>query len=144
MFNFGNYLTKNAITFDLTEIERKIRYLVDMKFCYASNAASKNIKITKKKTTFFPKYFRENRHFFKKYRFLEKIRYIFGFWKFFRHFDYLFTCLSLIVKLWINYLQHHVKFTKSYENYVNFKFWDPPPLRLNLDPKSKKNFATRC
>ena len=38
-----------------------------------------------------------------------------------RHFDYLFTCLGLIVKLLINYLQHHVEFTKNYENHVNFK-----------------------
>ena len=45
MFNFGNFLTKNGITFDLTEIERKKRYLVGMKFCCAPNAAIKNVKI---------------------------------------------------------------------------------------------------
>ena len=45
MFNFGRFLTtKKAITFDLTEIYRKKkRYLVGMKFCYASNAAIKNM-----------------------------------------------------------------------------------------------------
>ena len=39
-----------------------------------------------------------------------------------RHFDYLFTCLGLIVKLLVNYLQHHVESTINYKNYVNFKF----------------------
>ena len=43
MFNFGNFLTKNAITFDQKEIERKKRYL----------AAIKNVQ----------KYFQQNRHF---------------------------------------------------------------------------------
>ena len=71
MFNFGNFLTKNAITFDQKEIERKKRYLVSLKFCCASNAAIKNVK------TFFRKYFQQNRHFLKKYRFFENIRYIF-------------------------------------------------------------------
>ena len=43
-----------------------------------------------------------------------------------RHFDHLFTCLGLIIKLWNNYFQQRVEFTKNYENHVNFKFWDPP------------------
>ena len=34
-----------------------------MKFCGASNAAIKNVKIAKKKSTFFPKYFQQNGHF---------------------------------------------------------------------------------
>ena len=56
--NFGNFLTKNAITFDQKELERKKRYLVGMKFCCAFNAAIKNDKIARnKKTTFYPKYF---------------------------------------------------------------------------------------
>ena len=79
MFNFGNFLTKNAITFDQKEIERKKRYLVGMKFCCASNDAIKNVKIARKKLTFFQKYFHQNCHFSKKYRFLENIRYIFRF-----------------------------------------------------------------
>ena len=66
MFNFGNFLTKNAITFDQKEIERKILYLVGMKFRCASNAAKKMSKSQEKKSTFFPKYFQQNRHFFKK------------------------------------------------------------------------------
>ena len=33
-----------------------------MKFCCASNAAIKNVKIARKKSTFFPKYFQQNRH----------------------------------------------------------------------------------
>ena len=65
MFNFGNFLTKNVIiTFDQKEIERKKVYLVSMKLCCASNAAIKNVKIArKKKSTFFQKYFQQNRHF---------------------------------------------------------------------------------
>ena len=79
MFNFGNFLTKNAITLDQKEIETKKRYLVGMKFCCASNAAIKNVKIARKKSTFFQKYFQQNRHFLKKYKLLENIRYIFRF-----------------------------------------------------------------
>ena len=66
MFNFGNFLTKNAITFDQKEIERKKLYLVGMKFRCASNAAIKNVKIARQKINFFPKYFQQNRHFLKK------------------------------------------------------------------------------
>ena len=55
MFNFGNCFTKNAITFDQKEIERKKKYLVSMKFCYASNAAIKKFKIARKKTQLFSK-----------------------------------------------------------------------------------------
>ena len=86
MFNFGNFLTKNDITFDRKEIERKKRYIVSMKFCCASNAAIKNVKITRKKSTFLQKYFQQNRQFLKKYRFSENIRYIFRFWRFFPSF----------------------------------------------------------
>ena len=63
MFNFGNFLTKNAITFDQKEIERIKRYFVRMKFCCASNAAIKYVKIARKKSTFFSKYFQQNRYF---------------------------------------------------------------------------------
>ena len=37
-----------------------------MKFRCASNAAIKNVKIARKKLTFFSKYFQQDRHFFKK------------------------------------------------------------------------------
>ena len=57
MFNFGNFLTKNAITFDKKEIERKKRYLVCMKFCCASNAAIKKCQNRKKKINLFSKIF---------------------------------------------------------------------------------------
>ena len=57
MFNFGNFLTKNAITFDQKEIKRKKKYLVGMKFCCASNAAMKNVKIARKKINCFSKIF---------------------------------------------------------------------------------------
>ena len=64
MFNFGNFLAKNAITFDPKEIERKKIYLVGMRFRCASNVAIKNVKIARKKSTFFLKYFQQNRYFF--------------------------------------------------------------------------------
>ena len=57
MFNFGNFLTKNAVTFDPKEMERKKIYLVGMKFRCASKAAIKNVKIAKKKSTFFQNIF---------------------------------------------------------------------------------------
>ena len=53
-----------------------------MKFCCSSNAAIKNVKIARKKYTFFPKHFQQNRHFSNKFRFLEKVRYISRFWRF--------------------------------------------------------------
>ena len=43
-----------------------------MKFGCASNAAIKNVKITRKKINFFPKYFFKNRNFSKMYRFKKK------------------------------------------------------------------------
>ena len=42
-----------------------------MKFCCASNAAMKNVKIARKKINFFPKYFQQNRHL-KKIQILRK------------------------------------------------------------------------
>ena len=57
MFNFGNFLTKNTITFDHKEIERKKWYIVGMKICCASNAAIKNVKIARIKNKLFPKIF---------------------------------------------------------------------------------------
>ena len=56
MFNFSNFLTKNAITFDPKEIERKKIYLVGMKFRCASNAAIKKSK-TQEKNQLFSKIF---------------------------------------------------------------------------------------
>ena len=50
-----------------------------MKFCCASNAAIKNVRIAKKKSTFFEKYFQQNRHLKKTDKFLENLRYIFRF-----------------------------------------------------------------
>ena len=74
MFNFGNFLTKNAITFYQKEIERKKSYLVGMKFRCASNAAIKMSKSQEKKSTFFPKYFQQNRHFLKKIQIFRKYK----------------------------------------------------------------------
>ena len=53
MFNFGNFSTKNAITFDQKEIERKKLYQVGMKFRCASNAAIKKCQNRKKKNQLF-------------------------------------------------------------------------------------------
>ena len=72
MFNFGNFFTKNAITFDQKEIERKKRYFVRMKFCCASNAAIKNVKIARKKINFFPKIFSTKSPFLKEIRIFKK------------------------------------------------------------------------
>ena len=66
MFNFGKFLTKNAIAFDHKEIERKKRYFVNMKFCCASNVAIKNVKIARKKIHFFRKIFSTKSPFLKK------------------------------------------------------------------------------
>ena len=66
MFNRGNFLTKNAITFDPKEIERKKRYLVRMKFRCVSNAVIKNVKIARKKINFFSKIFSTKSPFLKK------------------------------------------------------------------------------
>ena len=74
MFNFGNFLTKNAITFDQKEIERKKKIsrrheiLLRIQCCH-----KKMSKSQEKKQTFFPKYFQQNRHFkkieiFRKYK----------------------------------------------------------------------------
>ena len=96
MFNFGNFLKKNAITFDQKEIERKKIYLVGMKFCCASNAAIKNVKIARKKIQ---KYFQQNRHFSKKIQIFRNKSVFSDSRGSSRHFDYLFTCLGLIIKL---------------------------------------------
>ena len=53
MLNFGNFLTKNAITFDQKEIEKKRRYHVGMKFCCTFNAAIKICQNRKKKNKIF-------------------------------------------------------------------------------------------
>ena len=66
MFNFGNFLTKNAMTFDQKEIERKKLHLVGMKFRCASNAAIKKCQNRKKKINFFSKIFTTKSPFKKK------------------------------------------------------------------------------
>ena len=45
-----------------------------MKFCCASNATIKNVKIARKKINFFQNYFQQNRHFKKKYNFFRKYK----------------------------------------------------------------------
>ena len=70
-----------------------------MKFRCASNAAIKNVKIARKNNNFFSKYFQQNRHLKKNTDFLENIRLFSDSGGSSRHFDYLFTCLGLIIKL---------------------------------------------
>ena len=45
-------LKKNAVTFDLTKIERKKLHFTSRKFCCASNVAIKNLKIARQNSTF--------------------------------------------------------------------------------------------
>ena len=45
-----------------------------MKFRCAFNAAIKNVKIARKKSTFFPKYFQQNLHFLKKIQIFRKYK----------------------------------------------------------------------
>ena len=89
VFNFGNFLTKNAITFDQKEIKRKEGYLGSMKFYCASNAAIKSVKIARKKLTFFQNYFQQNRHFLKKIQIFGKHKVYFQILEFFPSFGLL-------------------------------------------------------
>ena len=140
MFNFGNFLTKNAITFDQKEIERKKLYLVGMKFRCASNAAIKNVKIARKKNQLFSQnIFNKIAILLKKYRFLENIRYIFRFWRFFPSFwllIYLFRSNNKAMnQLFPTSCWIHEKLWKSCQLYIL-----RPPLQPNHDPPSKKFF----
>ena len=100
MFNFGNFLTKNAITFDQKEIERKKIYLVGMKFRCASNAAIKNVKIARKKISFFFKIFSTKSPIFFEIQIFRKYKVYFQILEVLPViFDYLFTCLGLIIKI---------------------------------------------
>ena len=115
LFNFGKIFTKNAITFDLTKIERTKINFVDMKFCCASNAALKNLK-SQKKINISKNIFQQNRNFSKIYRLFSDSG------GSSRHFEYRFICLGLIMKLRINYFHRIVKFAKISKNHFNFKF----------------------
>ena len=68
-----------------------------MKFCCASNAAIKNVKIAGKKTNFFHKIF-STKSPFKKNTDLKKTHIFSDSGGSSRHFDYLFPCLGLIIK----------------------------------------------
>ena len=112
---------KNAITFDLTEIERNKDISAACNFVAHPLLPSKMSKSQEKKSQIFSTKSRGCHFIDQKYKFLEK--------KIFsdcggssRHFDYLFTCLGLMIKLLINYFKHHVDFMKNNENHVNFKF----------------------
>ena len=74
MFNFGNFLTKNAITFDQNEIERKKRYHVGMKFCCASNVALKKSKSKEKNQLFSQNIFNKIAIFLKKIQIFRKYK----------------------------------------------------------------------
>ena len=139
MFNFGNFLTKNAITFDQKEIEREKNISRRHEISLRIRCCHKKCQNCKKKNQFFS----QNRHFLKKYGFLKDIRYIFRFWR-------LFPSLWLLIYLfrsnnkamnqlcptscWI-----HEKLWKSCQLYIL-----RPPLRPNHDPQSKFFWATQC
>ena len=55
MLNFGNFFTKKRYNFWSNRDRKKKRYLAGMKFCCASNAAIKNVKIARTKSPFFQK-----------------------------------------------------------------------------------------
>ena len=54
-FNFGNFFTKNAITFDQKEIERK--KICMQEILLGIECCNKNVKIARKKINFFFKIF---------------------------------------------------------------------------------------
>ena len=131
MFNFGNFLTKNAITFDQKEISRRHEILLRIQCCH------KKCQNRKKKINFFPKIFSTKLPFFKKkYRFFENIRYIFIFWRFFPSFwllIYLFRSNNKVMnQLFSTSCWIHEKLWKSCQFYIL-----RPPLRPNHDPQSK-------
>ena len=64
MFNFGNFLTKNAITFDPKEIEIKKNISRRHEISLRIQCCHKKVsKPQEKKSTFFQKYFQKNRQF---------------------------------------------------------------------------------
>ena len=119
---------------------KKKRYLVGIKFCCASNAAIKNVKIARKKINFFPKIISTKLPFLKKYRFLGNIRYIFRFWRFFPSFwllIYLFRSNNKAMnQLFPTSCWIYEKLWKSCHLYIL-----RPPLRPNHCPQSKKEFC---
>ena len=132
MFNFGNFLTKNAITFDQKDIERKKRYLVCINFfCCASNAAIKNVKIARKKINFFPKIFSINRHLEKKIQIFRKHK------VYFQILEVLPVILTtyLPVSVFSNIVLNSRKIMK-----IMSTLYLRPPLRPNHDPQSKNFF----
>ena len=70
-----------------------------MKFCCASNAATKNVKIARKKSTFSQIFFNKIVIFPKITDFLKKEHIFWDSKGSSRHFDYLLTGLGLIIKL---------------------------------------------
>ena len=70
-----------------------------MKFCCASKAAIKMSKSQEKNQIFSQNIFNKIAIFFKKYRFLETQGIFSDAGSSSRHFDYLFTCLGLKIKL---------------------------------------------
>ena len=80
MFNFGNFLTKNAITFDQKEIERKKEISRRHEILLRIQCFHKKCQNCKKKNQLFSKStFNKVAIFFKNKDFLENITYIFRF-----------------------------------------------------------------
>ena len=72
MFNFGNFLTKNAITFDQKEIERKKKISGRHGICCTSNAAIKMSKLQEKNQLFSLNIFNKIAIFLKKIQIFRK------------------------------------------------------------------------
>ena len=66
MFNFGNFLTKNAITFDPKEIERKKNISRRHEISLRIQSCHKKCQNRKKKINFFSKIFSTKSPFLKK------------------------------------------------------------------------------
>ena len=98
MFNFGEFLKKNAIAFDLTEtkrkkISRRNKILLCIHCCY------QKCQNRKKKNKLFLKIFSTKSLFFQKVQIKKKKDIFSDSGGSSGHFDYLFTCLGLKVKL---------------------------------------------
>ena len=140
MFNFGQFLTKNAITFDQKEIERKKKISRRDEILLCIQCCHQNVKIArKKKSTFFQKNFQQNRHFSKKCRFLENIKYIVRFWRFFPSFwllIYLFMSNNKAMNqlfptlCWIHEKNMKIMWTIYFETPLTAKNHDPPIKKL--------------
>ena len=144
MFNFGNFLTKKRYNFwskrDRKKKNISRRHEISLRIqCCQKKCQNRQ----KKNQPFCQNIFNKIALFLKKYRFLQNIKYIFRFWRFFPSFwllIYLFRSNNKAMnQLFPTLCWIHEKLWKSCQLYIL-----RPPLQPNNDPPSKKNFATRC